>query len=197
MTEEEADLAEKAKSDSENGGKDADKKGDKKKDKKKDKKEKETPEVPFDLANRSYRTVRLTGSSTLLADYYVTPKADKLYYTAPATEGGYNLYKRDLRKDETTVLAKGRGGGFEVDRKGENLYMFSNGGIVKIDLASGSAKTVEYSAPYDRHPSLEREYIFDHAWQQVKDKFYDENIHGVDWERYKAEYRKLDRKSVV
>lgn len=191
MTEEEADLAEKAKSDSEDSDKDADKKGDKKKDKKKDKKEKETPEVPFDLANRNYRTVRLTGSSTLLVDYYVTPKADKLYYTAPATEGGYNLYKRDLRKDETTVLAKGRGGGFEVDRKGENLYMFSNGGIVKIDLASGSAKTVEYSAPYDRHPSLEREYMFDHAWQQVKDKFYDENIHGVDWERYKAEYRKF------
>ena len=35
MTEEEADLAEKAKSDSEDSGKDADKKGDKKKDKKK------------------------------------------------------------------------------------------------------------------------------------------------------------------
>lgn len=192
MTEEEADLAEKAKSDADDADKKDDKKADKKKDKKKVKKDKEeTHAAPFDLANRFYRTKRLTGSSTLLADYYVSPKGDKLYYTAPATEGGYNLYKRDLRKDETTVLANGKGGGFEVDKKGENLYMFSNGGIVKIDLASGSSKPVEYSAPYDRHPSLEREYMFDHAWQQVKDKFYDSEIHGVDWNRYKAEYRKF------
>lgn len=190
MSEEDADLAEKAKSDSEDSDK-KDDKADKKKDKKKDKKVKEAPELPFDLANRFYRTRRLTGSSSLLNDYYLSPKADILYYTAPATEGGYNLYKRDLRKDETTILAQGKRGGFVADKKGENIYMFSNGGIVKIDLASGSAKPVEYSAPYDRHPSLEREYMFDHAWQQVKDKFYDVNIHGVDWDRYKAEYRKF------
>lgn len=190
MSEEDADLAEKAKSDAEDSDK-KDDKADKKKDKKKDKKVKEAPELPFDLANRFYRTRRLTGSSTLLNDYYLSPKADILYYTAPATEGGYNLYKRDLRKDETTILAQGKRGGFVADKKGENIYMFSNGGIVKIDLASGSAKPVEYSAPYDRHPSLEREYMFDHAWQQVKDKFYDVNIHDVDWDRYKAEYRKF------
>ena len=35
------------------------------------------------------------------------------------------------------------------------------------------------------------EYIFDHVWRQVKDKFYDTELHGVDWEYYGKEYRKF------
>ena len=61
----------------------------------------------------------------------------------------------------------------------------------KINLASGSSESIEFEAPYDRHPSLERDYIYTHAWQQVKDKFYDANIHGIDWEGYGKNYRKF------
>ncbi len=48
----------------------------------------------------------------------------------------------------------------------------------------GSVGGCEFGAPYDRHPSLERDYIYTHAWQQVKDKFYDKDIHGIDWNGY-------------
>ena len=34
----------------------------------------------------------------------------------------------------------------------------------------------------------ERDYIFEHAWRQVKRKFYDENLHGVDWPALKENY---------
>lgn len=130
-TEEEADLAEKAEKDDEESDEKSDNKSNKsnktnKSNKKKsDKVKAEEESRPFDLANRNYRTVRLTGSSSLLRDYFVSPKADKLYYTAPATEGGFNLYVRNLKDGSTSILAQGKGGGFEVDRKGENIYMFS------------------------------------------------------------------------
>ena len=37
----------------------------------------------------------------------------------------------------------------------------------------------------------ERAYIFEHAWRQVKRKFYDEDLHGVDWESMRKNYEQF------
>jgi C-terminal processing protease CtpA/Prc len=37
----------------------------------------------------------------------------------------------------------------------------------------------------------ERAYIFDHAWRQLKRKFYVQDLHGVDWDWYHAAYRRF------
>lgn len=196
MTEEEADLKEKAEKnrDNDSDSKDSkkDKKG-KKKDKKdkkdnadNDKKEKFMP----DLANRRYRTRRLTGNSAMIGDYFLTNKGDKLYYTASSTEGKRNLYCRDLKEGDVSVIAPGISG-MESDAKGENLFVWSNGGIKKLSLSNDKLEDVEYQALYDRKPSKEREYIYNHMLRQVNDKFYDENLHGVDWLYYGDHYRKF------
>lgn len=196
LTEEEAALAEKEKKDDSKDGDSASKDNKKsgKKDKKgkdADKKKEEVKPLEFDLDNRQYRTRRLTGSSAFVGDYFLSPKGDKLYYVANATEGGNNLLVRDLKKGETKVLLKGVNGGIEADKKGENIFVISYDGISKINLAKGDKESVEYEADYDRRPSLEREYIFDHMLRQVNDKFYDVNLHGVDWNYYGEHYRQF------
>ncbi|MDE5567348.1 MAG: PDZ domain-containing protein [Muribaculaceae bacterium] len=179
MTEEEADLAEKAKDDKKDNDSDdkATKKG--------------IEPLSFDLDNRKYRMRRLTSASSSLGDYYLSPKGDKLYYSAAATEGGRNLLVHDLKKGETKVLLKGISGGFAADKDGKNLFVISGGGMKKIDLAAADSKPIEFEATYDRKPSKEREYIYNHAWKQVKDKFYDANLHGVDWDYYGEHYRRF------
>lgn len=193
LRDEDAELTEEKEKEAkdEDSDSDADKKDKKGKKGKKDKKAEAAKPMEFDLANRRYRMMRLTGSSSRLGDYFLSPKGDKLYYTARSTEGRYNLYKRDLKEEETSVLAQGKSGGFEADRKGENLFFISGDGMSKLNLASGSSEPIKYEALYDRHPSLERDYIYTHAWQQVKDKFYDADIHGIDWDGYGSHYRKF------
>ncbi|MDE6369501.1 MAG: PDZ domain-containing protein, partial [Muribaculaceae bacterium] len=195
LTEEEAALAEKAK-DADKDKKESDSDKDSKSKKKKSKKDtikdadKVTP-LSFDLANRKYRTRRLTSSSSSLGDYFLSPKGDKFYYSAAATEGGQNLMVRDLKKGDTKVLLKDISGGFETDKDGKNLFVISGSGMKKIGLASADVSHIEFEAPYDRQPSKEREYIFDHMWKQVKDKFYDEKLHGVEWDYYGEHYRQF------
>lgn len=196
-TEEEAALAEKAEKDAEDESASKDDKKDKK-DKKKGKKGKkgkdvkeEKKETPLDLANRRYRTRRLTGRSSNLWDYFLSPKGDKLYYVAAATEGGYNIMMKDLKKGDTKVLLKGVAGALNPDKKGENLFVLSGSGIKKVTLSNSEVEDVEFEAPYDRKPSLERAYIFDHMSKQVRDKFYDEKLHGVDWDYYTEHYREF------
>ena len=60
-----------------------------------------------------------------------------------------------------------------------------------LDTSNNSTKYIDFKAVYDFSPSVEREYIFSHMYQQVKDKFYDKSLHGVDWDKYTAEYRRF------
>lgn len=194
FTEEEEALnekAEKEKKEAEEKAKEEDKDKKKKKDKKDDKAAKEENKATeFDLANRRYRTVRLTDRSSSMGDFFLSPKGDKLYYVAGATTGGYDIVVKNIKKGNTDVLLKGVGGALVPDKNGENLFTITNG-IKKITLSNSQIKDVNFEAPYDRRPSLERAYIFDHMAKQVEDKFYDEKLHGVDWKYYVAHYREF------
>lgn len=192
-----ADLADKKKKEAEAKAKaEADKKNSKKDDKKADKKDsakdkKEEPkELKFDLENRRYRMERLTGSSSRMGGYYVSPKGDALYYVTSTPEGR-SLFKRDLKKGDTSTLAKGVSGGMLPDKKGQNIYVMTSNGIRKINLMSGKSTPISYEAEMTYYPSEQRKYIYDHMWRQVLDKFYDVNLHGVDWEMYRKAYEKF------
>ena len=197
MTEEELKLAEKAEAEAKEKAEKADKdKKDKKKDKKKkdDKKEADKDDVKplkFDLENRRYRMARLTESSSRMGSYFLAPKGDKFYYVAPSPDGR-SLYERNLKVGDTRVLAKGLSAWNMIpDKDGKNLFVMTSSGIKKVSLSDGSQKSINFEADYTRRPADEREYIYNHMWRQVLDKFYDVNLHGVDWAKYKEEYAKF------
>lgn len=191
MTDEEVALAEKAEKDLKEKNKET------KKDKKNKNKVTEAPVAStFDLDNRRYRVSRLTPVSGFIGDYRLSPKSDKLYYTVLEGEGKYDLMMTDLKKHTTSRLLSDVRGSFDMDAKGETLFVLSGKGITAITLptAEGSSpvtKNIEFEADYSRIPSAEREYIYDHVLSQVRDKFYDVNLHGVDWDFYGKEYRKF------
>ena len=193
MSEEEAAIAEKADKEKKEKEEKAveEKKNSKKKGKDADEKKKdEVKPLTFDLANAPYRKMRLTPNASNLGDFYLDKKGEKLYYIS-AFEGGGDLWVRDLKKGDTRLLKKGVGfGGIEPSKDGEWIAYISSG-ISKIALPSGEVTNVEFEAPLAHNAAAERRYIFDHMWRQVKEKFYDENLHGVDWELYRTEYEKF------
>lgn len=157
--------------------------------KKDDKKKDEAKTLKFDLANCRNRVIRLTVNSSHMADAILSPGGDTLYYQAKF-EGGYDLWKHDLVENKTEIVMKNVGYGLEADKDFKNLYVYNNG-IRQIDLAKNSQKGIDFEANFNYRPYEERAYIFNHVWQQVKDKFYDPKLHGVDWEGYKKTYAKF------
>ena len=149
-----------------------------------------TPLV-FDLENCRDRIARLTVNSSRLGDAVLSNGGDTLYYQA-AFEGDMDLWKHDLRENKTEIVLKGVGQGpMEGDKDMKNLFVLTSKGIKKIDLAKGKPEAVNFEANFNYRPYEEREYIFNHIWQQVKDKFYVEDIHGVDWEGYRENYKRF------
>ena len=182
----EADKEAKKSKDAEN----KDKKDTKKKDAKKTAPAPKPSLLSFDLENCRDRIVRLTVNSSHLGDAVLSPRGDTLYYQA-RFEDSYDLWKHDLLEDKTEIVLKNVGGGsMQTDKKFKTLYLLSRG-IKKIDLTKNKTEAVTFSAPFDYHPDQERQYLFDHVWRQVKEKFYDTTLHGIDWEGYKKTYERF------
>ena len=193
MSKEELELAEANKDVKEKKAEEKEEK--KKEDKQKKAEEKGKTEVEkvkpleLDIDNCRDRIVRLTVNSSRMGDAILDSKGEKIYYQA-AFEGGYDLWCHDLKENTTTLMMKNiGGGGFVADKDVKNLFL-CNGGIKKIDLASKQTKGIDFEASFNYKPAEERQYLFDHIWRQVKDKFYDPNLQGVDWDGYRKVYER-------
>ena len=191
LTKEELALVEEAEKEQKNEKKeDTGKKGKKDAAKTDDKKDEVKP-LTFDLDNCRDRIVRLTRHSSSLGDAVLSKKGDKLYYQA-SFEKGSDLWCQDLKENSTKLVMKNIGYGQMIpDKKGEHFYLCTRGGISQVTVKDGKSKSVTFEALFDYKPAQERQYIFDHAWQQVKDKFYKEDIHGIDWDGYRDTYRRF------
>ena len=193
MSKEELELAEANKDVKEKKAEEKDEKKKEDKQKKADEKGKTEVEkvkpLELDIDNCRDRIVRLTVNSSRMGDAILDSKGEKIYYQA-AFEGGYDLWCHDLKENTTTLMMKNiGGGGFVADKDVKNLFL-CNGGIKKIDLASKQTKGIDFEAPFNYKPAEERQYLFDHIWRQVKDKFYDPNLQGVDWDGYRKVYER-------
>lgn len=155
------------------------------------KEEKKVEPLVFDLENCRDRVVRLTVNSSHLGDAILSPKGDKLYYQA-AFEGGFDLWKHDLKENRTNIVLKDVGrGSLTTDAKGENIFSCSGGALRKINLEKEEIKPIEFEALFNYRPYGEREYMFSHIWQQVQDKFYVPDLHGADWKSYRESYMRF------
>ncbi len=154
-----------------------------------EKEEKKTEPLEIDLEGRKDRIVRLTIHSSRLADAVIDPEGENLYYLSKF-ENGYDLWVHDFYKKETKLFVKldGRGGNLEIDKEGKILFVFSNGKMFKINIKDKKKTPVTYKAEFYLNEYEERAYMFEHVWRQVKKKFYDPELHGVDWDYYKKEY---------
>ena len=162
-----------------------------KKEKKDSVKQAEKPEkLVLDLENREFRTARLTRFSGRLGDFYLTQDGTKLFYTT-RLEKSYDLCQMDIKKGDVKIIKKGVYGSLVPSTDDKDLYIFTGGSITKITIASGAMSTISFSGDYEFKPKAERDYIFGHVWKQVDEKFYDPQIHGIDWEGYKKNYEQF------
>jgi len=166
-------------------------KDDKTGDKSGDVKKKEPAPLQFDLENRRDRIVRLTPNSSSISDAYLNKKGDKLYYLT-SFEKGNDLWEYDLKENTAKILLKDAGGNnLLVDKDEKNFIILADNQIKKVEIAGGKVTPVAMKAQFDYRPEGERDYIFEHVWKQVKDKFYVADLHQIDWEGYRENYERF------
>ena len=166
---------------------------DKKKDKKEENDKKEEPKsVVVELDGIEDRIVRLTPNSSSLASAILSKDGEDLYYLS-AFEGGFDMWKLELRKGNTSLLHKmdSDAAFMETDKDGKNIFIISSSSMKKMDSASEKLKPISFKAQMKMDLAAEREYMFDYVYKEEKERFYRTDMHGVDWDAMAAAYRKF------
>ena len=167
------------------------KKGDNK-EKSEEKKEEKVKDIVVELNNIEDRIVRLSPNSSDLGSAIITKDGETLYYLS-AFEGGYDLWKMNLRKKDTKLLHKMDAGwaNMEMDKDGKNLFLLGSNTMQKMGTDSESLKPISYQAHVKMDLAAERDYMFNHVYKQEQKRFYNLNMHGIDWDAMTKAYRKF------
>jgi tricorn protease len=86
-------------------------------------------------------------------------------------------------------------GGFEISADGKKMLVSQDGKYAIIDLPKAAVslgETLDLSG-MEMHLDRQKEWnqIFHECWRQMRDFFYDPNMHGVDWKAMRARYEPL------
>ncbi len=182
MTKEQRELAEEIEKLSKEGESENEKKDEKNKD------DDKVEEIVVELDGIEDRILRLTPSSCALGAAALSKDGNVLYYQA-SYESGMNLWKLDLEDGTPSKIGSARGT-MKWDEKFGNLYVLGSR-FSKMKDGAKSLESISVKGTHKMDLAAEREYMFNHVYRQEKERFYNEGMHGVDWEMLTSEYRKF------
>lgn len=154
----------------------------------KDEKEDNPEDIAVEFDGIDERIIRLTPASSNLGSAALSKDGKTLYYQA-SYESGMNLWKFDIEKGTPTKIGSARGR-MKWDEKQGTLYVLGSR-FSKMKEGGKSLESISVSSDMVMDLAAEREYMFNHVYRQEKERFYNEKMHGVDWEMLTASYRKF------
>jgi len=81
--------------------------------------------------------------------------------------------------------------GFDIAEVSDKLYVLFNGTINKLNLEGNKVEAVNISFTFRRNLSEEFDQMFYEAWAQMEENYYDENFHGLNWNKTKDYYKQF------
>ncbi|MCP4320544.1 MAG: hypothetical protein GY787_01535 [Alteromonadales bacterium] len=148
--------------------------------------------VKIEWDNIEHRTARLTLHASDLRGAYLTKNTKELYYLA-RFEKGYDLWRHNIREKKTELVAKlnARSVSMSFSDDEKNLFILADGQLKQGEVSKKiSLKPISVNPVMQLKTAKEREFMFNHSWRVIKDKFYRDDMHGIDWDEMGDSYRK-------
>jgi Tol biopolymer transport system component/C-terminal processing protease CtpA/Prc len=124
----------------------------------------------------------------------ISPDGKQLLLTATA-EGQQNLYVYsldELSREPAVARQLTSTAGVKADAQftpdSREVFYLEQGRVTVIPIETRTPKTVSITAEMDTDFSHEKLEIFRQAWTYMRDGFYDDKFHGVNWEAVRRVY---------
>jgi len=138
---------------------------------------------------------RIAVLETKTSSYYnLSSVGETLYYNRRGSKDDKTrLFIYDLKEKKETEI--GSFDGYEISADRKKMLVKTSGKYAIIDLPKGKADPKEFldlsGMEVFLNRKLEWEQIFTECWRQMREFFYVENMHGVDWPAMRKRYEPL------
>ena len=149
-------------------------------------------DITIDWDNLTERKLRLTIYTSPASDWVLSKDGEKLFYLTSFDKGN-DLWVTETRTKETKLLSKlgVKNSAMELSNDGKFLFLLADGKAMKVETENGKSEPLKVGGEMVLKAADERNYIFDHAWRQFKEKYYLETLNNVDWDFYYNEYKQF------
>ncbi len=145
-----------------------------------------TSPVTIDFESISKRARRLTDLGRVV-DATLSASSDRFAF-ATSDEGLYTLQLDDNRPQLlTTVIDQPN----HLQFRGEttDLLLCDTGGrLYSVNTADGIVHGLPYHAEWSISRRAQFRQVFDDVWRAIRDRFYDNTLHGTNWEALREVY---------
>ncbi|MBS7566590.1 PD40 domain-containing protein [Mucilaginibacter sp. Bleaf8] len=160
-----------------------------------------TQPVPKAPANISIDTVevmnrleRISPEFGRQGNPYVIQKGSKtmVYYISDQAEGRPGVYRTTIEpfeNNKTEKVVGANGWSFEIVPSGDRYYLIANGNVYKLSLDQNRVDELDLSYTFNRNLDGEFKQMFDEAWADLEENYYDPQFHGVDWKKTHDHYQ--------
>ena len=148
--------------------------------------------IAFDWDGLNDRKMRLTTHTSSASDWVLSKDGEKLYYLTNFDKGN-DLWVTELRTHDTKLFNKlgANNTSMELSPDGKFIFVIADGKAVKVDAESGKSEPIGVNTEMVLNYSAEKNYIFDHAWRQFKEKLIFPDLNKVDWDYYYMTYHRF------
>ncbi len=128
---------------------------------------------------------------------YVYQKGDKtqVLYASNHAEGKTALWKTSIEpfEDNKTEKIAGTDNSFAgaIAEVNDKLFILSSGAINKLNLDANKIDPININFTFRRNLASEFAQMFEEAWAQMEENYYDEKFHGLDWAKTKKYYQQF------
>ncbi len=128
---------------------------------------------------------------------YVITNPDETTVLFNSTNNGdkFNLFKMILKPFEQPLTEKIDCGPFDDEnlfvQSQKQYYVLGNGNIYELKLASNKMEKIKIDFSFHKTAEDEFKQMFYETWTILKENFYDEAFHGINWDKQKIQYERF------
>ena len=106
------------------------------------------------------------------------------------TLSSYPITIQESTIDMSSMMETMMDEGENTEHEDGKIYLLGRS-VKKLDPKSDKLTSISFSAKQDIDLAAEREFMFDYVKREEGARFYNTNMHGVDWEKMTESYRKF------
>jgi len=159
-----------------------------------DRKDKEDPAaalIKVETAGIDRRAIQLTRGAEADGPYFLSSDGRSVYFVG-GDEKGRGLFSVGIDGKDRKRVADGAFAGLASTADTKKAFYLQDGELYQMELSGEKKKTkINTAVTVKVDNRVEWQQIFDECWRVMKYQFYDEKMHGRDWDAVKATYEPL------
>jgi tricorn protease len=152
--------------------------------------EAEPQPLQVDVDGIDKRAVQLTSGDNSVGSYFLSEDGKTIYFTS-RDDDGPGLFSIGIDGEDRRKVTDGSFSGMNVTSDRKTVFYRQGQNVYQMALSNRRKERIDFDFTVQVDKPGEWRQILNEAWRTMKYRFYDENMHGVDWDAMKRKYEPL------